>query len=172
MNPVRIFRTLLMTLGVVVLTCSATAMAGEPGPWSIDGAWTGANFGADGSAGLYVITSTAGGEFTVVGHIVQPPLWPNEARRTPYVGTGRRSGPRSWDYTIMSYIQDAAGHVLAFVTGHGTLTLIDPDTVSKEEFYLAYLPGQNPFTEVSYFPVFGPFTGNAVRIPSTPPLGL
>lgn len=172
MNSRRVIRTALLTLGVAVLSCSAAAVAADPGPWSIDGSWTGADFGSGGSAGLYVMTSTGGGEFTVVGHIVQPPLWPNEARRTPYVGNGRRTGPRSWEYTVMSYIQDAAGNVLAFVAGHGTLTLVDPDTVAKEEFYFAYLPGQNPFTDVSYFPLFGPFTGTAVRIPSTPPRGL
>jgi hypothetical protein len=161
----------LLAVPLLLIPAMAWAEDGE-GNWESEGTWTGANFGSGGQAGLYVMTSTRGGEFTLVGYIVQPPLWPNEARRTPYVGTGRRTGPRSWEYTVMSYIQDSAGNVLAFVAGHGTVTLVDPNTATKDEFYFAYLPGQNPFTEMSYFPLFGPFTGTAVRISYTPPLGL
>jgi hypothetical protein len=171
----RTIRITALIAGLAGLISIGSALAGgdhHPQPWDIEGAWTAADYGAQGVAGVYVITNTGAGGIAVSGFPAEPPQWPGEARRTPYVGTGRKSGPHEWEYTILSYIQSPAGFVIGFVAGHGTLTLIDPDTVERNEMYGAYLPGQNPFTQAPALGYWGPYVGRGVRITAAPPLGL
>ena len=173
----------------------STAVSNEVDP---SGIWTGRQprgaAGEEGLAWVQVIGAEQNGSSTIVMKILNPDptvfgMFPDATTRSDSVGTLFRTGPDTWDYTLIGYgttgtHESGYGDIVYIQIDRGTATAIDPDTMrasGRVEIYSgrddSYYHDQDTksrdgFPDADEAPIYtGDYVLTQYRMPMLPPPG-